>query len=336
MSDALSRIRARDEARREERERRHQERDEANGPPPAQSFGAAFEAERAAASAALSQRRVDEARASLARLRSLLAEAALSLCPYDIRQSQERIDALQRETDAAVAAAAPRKGFSFRSRSAVSPSSSPASSSAAASPSASPCPPAAPVAPAAPALPPATLSGLRGQTVVLADTGEGRKDVSLEGLEDCVVYVRRPCAALRAAGLARCAVHCAAVAGSVLLDRCVACEVSAAARQVRVHECASCTLWLCPTSGPIIEQCSALVFGPYAVEYEGRDEDLAALGLPRAGEGAWRDVEDFSWLKQGLRSPNWSLAPSPRAAPVRLPSAPGDLPAAPQPPAHCD
>jgi len=62
-------------------------------------------------------------------------------------------------------------------------------------------------------------------------------------------------------------------------------------------------------SGPIIEHCEGVSFGPYAAVWDGSAPD-AADAAPETPfqivKDAWKDVKDFQWLRS-TPSPNFSI-----------------------------
>jgi hypothetical protein len=88
-------------------------------------------------------------------------------------------------------------------------------------------------------------------------------------------------------------------------------------------------------SRPIIEDTTRARFAPYAFAFPGGAALLSAAGLSDADHGdaadasapcsdAWRQVDDFAWLR-ATPSPNWSvLPPEERAAPPPAPALGGN------------
>lgn len=82
------------------------------------------------------------------------------------------------------------------------------------------------------------------------------------------------------------------------------CTLWLASRQVRIHRASGSRLHLRVASGPIIEHCTTLGFGPCpALAYPGAAEDLEAAQLAE-DRGLWRQVQDFGWLRS-TPSPAW-------------------------------
>jgi len=150
----------------------------------------------------------------------------------------------------------------------------------------------------------------RGDTENPADA----PDLILERLSGCVVFVLGAVRALRCHDLRDTKVYGGPVAGSAHLQNLEGCHVEIAARQVRVHDARRVAFYVRTKSRPIIEHSREVTFAPFAFEYEGARARFAAAGLAEETD-AWRDVDDFGWIKN-RQSPNWRVAPeSDRVAP---------------------
>ncbi|KAL2045625.1 hypothetical protein N7G274_002053 [Stereocaulon virgatum] len=68
-------------------------------------------------------------------------------------------------------------------------------------------------------------------------------------------------------------------------------------RQVRMHECEDCVVYLRCSSRPIIEDCKGIRFAPLPALF-----DLGEILSPNL----WNQVDDFKWLR-AEHSPNWSI-----------------------------
>ncbi|KAL8841347.1 MAG: hypothetical protein Q9170_000978 [Blastenia crenularia] len=79
-------------------------------------------------------------------------------------------------------------------------------------------------------------------------------------------------------------------------------------RQLRMHRCQNCIVYLRCSSRPVIEDCSSIQFAPFPDEVD--------MTLPEGtNSDHWDQVHDFNWLKAG-HSPNWSiLEPAKRKVP---------------------
>ena len=150
-----------------------------------------------------------------------------------------------------------------------------------------------------------------GETLVFrggdAENPADAPDLILERLSGCVVFVLGAVRALRCHDLRDTKVYGGPVAGSAHLQNLEGCHVEIAARQVRVHDARRVAFYVRTKSRPIIEHSSEVTFAPFAFEYEGARARFAAAGLAEETD-AWRDVDDFGWIKN-RQSPNWRVAP---------------------------
>jgi tubulin-specific chaperone C len=266
-------------------------------------------------------------------VQSLLAEHAAHLPSYDAETAQQSFGKLRDEVDAARAKVKPKKKFAFgrRGKEASTSGRGPPSDTDKKEPAAEASSAASDALLERLTKEETTVEGLSGTTVVLGP--EAKDDVRLVRLKECVVLVERQLSALRVDGLEQCWVVTMPVAGSVLLHDCEDCTLVMAARQFRLHRSVRCRFFLHALSGPIIERCSEVAFGPYSVmSRHGEDmkRRLVEAGLLETREGAsskdavtarqWREVNDFQWIK-ATASPNWrELGTDEWIRPVDLPS----------------
>eukprot|EP00939_MAST-03C_sp_MAST-3C-sp1_P001318 g1318.t1 len=135
-------------------------------------------------------------------------------------------------------------------------------------------------------------------------------DVTLSNLNGCVVGICKRLGTARFVGLKACHVYCGPIDGSVFIDRCQDCKFVLASRQVRIHSTTSCTFEVRTNSGPIIEDCTKLLFGPYPdLMYPRSHADFEESTLSTGPAECWKDVQDFKWLRTQA-SPHWSILPA--------------------------
>lgn len=104
--------------------------------------------------------------------------------------------------------------------------------------------------------------------------------VRVESCADSSIYMLRPAGHAFVAGCTSSTVVVSAVGGVLTVEACEGCIVIAAARQVRVVNCVSCTLLLATPQSPVcIGDCRALVMGPLAITYPRLAAHLRAAGL---------------------------------------------------------
>lgn len=145
-----------------------------------------------------------------------------------------------------------------------------------------------------------------GETVVIRDVDES-EDFVLERCADCEIVLLGCARALRAYDLRRCRIYVACVAGSAHVENLVDCVVCVAARQLRVHAARRVRFHVRTSSRPIVEDSRDVGFAPLVVPTDDAfiRETLKARGFDQ-DTGAWKNVDDFKWLKAS-QSPNWRL-----------------------------
>lgn len=145
-----------------------------------------------------------------------------------------------------------------------------------------------------------------GETVVIRDVDES-DDFVLERCADCEIVLLGCARALRAYDLRRCRIYVACVAGSAHVENLVDCIVCVAARQLRVHAARRVRFHVRTSSRPIVEDSRDVGFAPLVVptDHAFVQETLKARGFDQ-DTGAWKNVDDFKWLKAS-QSPNWRL-----------------------------
>lgn len=150
---------------------------------------------------------------------------------------------------------------------------------------------------------------------VHANNGERRKDEQelCEGWTKRRALITGKRNALRIRQTASCMIVIRdPVIGSVLLRECHNCVIVLTARQIRVHDCANCYLFIDCTTAPVIERCNHMVFAPRCRAPSNDSHEIVALNdenseqVVQVSAEMWRDVKDFNWLRS-TPSPNWRV-----------------------------
>eukprot|EP00938_MAST-03A_sp_MAST-3A-sp1_P003786 g3786.t1 len=132
------------------------------------------------------------------------------------------------------------------------------------------------------------------------------KDVTLGNLKNCTVAVCVRLGTLRLTNVRDCEIYCGPIDGSVFVNDCTNCRFVLASRQLRIHDTINCVFEVQTNSGPIIEDCDHLRFGPYPqISYNQSDLDFRESTLDMSVKNAWCDVKDFKWHRTQA-SPHWS------------------------------
>ncbi|KAH9819898.1 Tubulin-folding cofactor C [Teratosphaeria destructans] len=127
---------------------------------------------------------------------------------------------------------------------------------------------------------------------------------TLANLEHCVVDLSAPTgdrhfASLMLKHVKNSLIICGRVSGPVHLTGVTNSVIVVASRQFRMHESHNTHVYLLTSSRPIIEDCTGIAFAPLPQHY--------AAGNDEQGQSeAWKEVDDFKWLK-AEPSPNWKV-----------------------------
>ena len=138
--------------------------------------------------------------------------------------------------------------------------------------------------------------------LVVGEVGEVlASEVIVENACDCEIVIAAQVRAVYLKHLTRVIVRTpGGVSSSVHISHASDSGFELLTSQLRIHDSTSTTFDVWTRSGPIIERCQDLVFGPYP---RGSAQDLGYGQTPHA----WSQVQDFDWHKQEA-SPNWHVS----------------------------
>ena len=130
------------------------------------------------------------------------------------------------------------------------------------------------------------------------------KDVAIENLECCEIFMKGIPSSLHIKNLHGCVIIVGPCSRSVDIDECHQCEFAVACQQLRIHTSDECDFYVHISAQPIIEDCHHCRFAPYNVEYQSKQKDIVQSGLVWAID-YWDNVLDFNHNTPGIHSPNW-------------------------------
>eukprot|EP01031_Cornospumella_fuschlensis_P035090 gene35090-42499_t len=255
-------------------------------------------------------------KARIGQLQTYATESTNALPAYDVRRSQEILDALASEVKAVEAQVQPKKKFAFSSKPKASAVTlAPPSTAAVAS--------TVPEQPAVSAeskavLPPDSfvISHRQGEELsftyeqivaLLPQTSSANPHIQLhiQRCSDCVICVPLLLGSVRIEHIARCTLLLGPCLTSVYIEGAVDdCVLAVACHQLRVHNTHDSALLLTCKSHPIIEDCVGLRCGPYTAQYPSLPQQLHEASLNTAPTDNHTKVVDFRWHK-ATPSPNW-------------------------------
>ncbi|KAL5709534.1 hypothetical protein ACHQM5_020214 [Ranunculus cassubicifolius] len=142
-------------------------------------------------------------------------------------------------------------------------------------------------------------------------------EFTLSNLSSCDVRLSGRMRAVFVHKLRNCRVFVGPIMGSFHIEDVEDCVFVLASHQIRIHHAKRTDFYLRVRSRPIIEDSSNVRFAPYAVVYEGIENDLKKCSLDE-DTGNWGNVDDFRWLR-AVQSPNWCVLPEEeRIEPIHL------------------
>lgn len=132
------------------------------------------------------------------------------------------------------------------------------------------------------------------------------KDVLLNKLENCDIYLLGSYNTLQASQISGCRILSGPATTSVFIDGCRDTIFAVACQQLRVHQTLSTDFYIHVTTKAIIEDSDKVRFAPYTFSYENLVEDFHISGLDPHSNN-WDKVDDFNWLVNSKQSPHWSV-----------------------------
>nr|AIY54297.1 beta-tubulin C [Colaphellus bowringi] len=147
------------------------------------------------------------------------------------------------------------------------------------------------------------LFNKNNETLSMTNSDIFKKDITLEKLENCRVFLRGSASTLHLDKLRNCTVFSGPVSTSIFAENCENCTLVIACQQLRLHSSIKTNIYLHVTSRAIMEDCKEIGFAPYNWKYEGVEDDFRNASLDIATNN-WTCIDDFNWLNE-KHSPNW-------------------------------
>jgi protein XRP2 len=142
------------------------------------------------------------------------------------------------------------------------------------------------------------------QFIHLESSEVNGKDVAIQNLEHCEIFLKGIPSSLQIKNLHGCVIIVGPCSKSVEIDECRQCEFAVACQELRVHLSDECDFYVHITAQPIIEDCHHCRFAPYNVEYQSKQNDIVQSGLSWTID-YWDNVLDNNHRTSNVHSPNW-------------------------------
>lgn len=249
---------------------------------------------------------LEEATIKTQQLQQFLNDSMMFLTPFNLKQAQATLQALQTSLSEKRDEVLPKKKFAFKSRNVkgkttLSPSSSITEIPRAARDKKTTVDT---------AVSPMQCGFSSADSQVLIKTADEiqQRDVLLSHLTGCKVRLLGSPSTLHIKHVRDCEILCGPVSSSVFVDQCTGCTLALPCQQLRTHNTKDTRIYLHVTSRAIVEDCQGVSFAPFTWTYSNLDADFTVSGLDR-NRNNWDQVDDFNWLAAGTPSPNWTIIP---------------------------
>lgn len=131
------------------------------------------------------------------------------------------------------------------------------------------------------------------------------KDIGIVNLKNCTVQIAGSPSVLHIDNIESCTILCGPTIGSCFINNCKNSKLVLACHQLRIHETTNTQFYIHVGSRAIIENTNNVHFGPYSWKYPNIDEDFRKCNF-KLDDFHWTSIDDFNWLSQTQKSPNWS------------------------------
>nr|XP_053639309.1 tubulin-specific chaperone C-like [Cherax quadricarinatus]XP_053639310.1 tubulin-specific chaperone C-like [Cherax quadricarinatus]XP_053639312.1 tubulin-specific chaperone C-like [Cherax quadricarinatus] len=148
----------------------------------------------------------------------------------------------------------------------------------------------------------------RDQTLIMSATELENRQLNLQNLQDCKVIALGNPSTLQVASLRNCTVVVGPTSRSAFIKDCINCKFVIGSQQVRIHGTQDTQFYLHVTAAAIIENCQNVKFAPYNLNYSELIDHYCQSGLDLS-TNQWNKIDDFDWLNENEKSPNWSEIP---------------------------
>jgi tubulin-specific chaperone C len=132
------------------------------------------------------------------------------------------------------------------------------------------------------------------------------KDIAIVNVKNSTIQLHGNPSVLWIKDLENTLVLCGPITGSAFVNNCKNCKIIVACHQLRIHESHNTQFYINVGSRAIIENCKNVQFSEYSFSYPNIEKHFEMSGLS-IKKSNWECVDDFNWLNQEQKSPNWKF-----------------------------
>lgn len=148
------------------------------------------------------------------------------------------------------------------------------------------------------------IKNLVGQEVVRYPGSIRGRDMEIDNIEDCTIYILDHVSVIYINRVRNCKIFIGPISGSVLLWECRNSSLSIASRQFRTKDCSDLKLFVYCMSQPSIEHSHNMEFAPFNLAYPNQNQHFAQANLDLK-QNMWCNVYDFN--ATGAADKNWKI-----------------------------
>lgn len=152
-----------------------------------------------------------------------------------------------------------------------------------------------------------SIKDLQGESNFIKYESEiNGKDISIVNVKNCCIQLMGNPSVLHMSNVDSCTILCGPMTSTAFINSCINSKICIASHQLRIHETKNTQFYIHVGSRAIIENCSQVTFAPYAWKYPKFDAHFEMSKL-KSNEINWTSIDDFNWLNQEQKSPNWNF-----------------------------
>lgn len=151
------------------------------------------------------------------------------------------------------------------------------------------------------------FKNLSNENLVLPEDQTFAKDIALDMLRNCNVFICGVPSTLRVSSLSSCKIF-ACASTSIFVENCKDSKFVCASQQLRIHDTIATDFYIYVTSSAIIENCKHLRFAPLTLNSTILKKSFEMAKFNKSNNN-WKVINDFDWLSSYEPSPNWCEIP---------------------------
>jgi hypothetical protein len=152
-----------------------------------------------------------------------------------------------------------------------------------------------------------TIKDCVNETIIKNEDELLNADIGIINVKNCVIKLYGQPSVIHLINIEDSIILCGPLSGTAFVNNCKNSKINLACHQLRIHETQDTDFYINVASRSIIENCKNVRFAPYAWNYKDIGKHLKTAGTSEHIGDNWTLIDDFNWLVQNQKSPNWSF-----------------------------